>query len=281
MLRISVTKIFLWDHFFYMECVFETFGKLKNVFSIDTVILPEFLFAWLNFLTHLRWQERAQKHTNSQGWGSDSWLRTNIAYEACFSLCIFGCLLSSFYVTRLLQAHGGWNVNITTPCRTEVTLQDKLVMSTWHNAALCCCTKLALRTRSVALWANTVCDRGSLVMQAGAKQPQAGTLRVCVAMILLPTVWLILFTSLPLITEDSRCAYVLSTLLVDSSAGIVQECFRNVILWIHGLCSSRLQCMALASMNRPADWSFFPSSPSCKVQKNIVCFKQCLLLLYH
>lgn len=151
MLRISVTKIFLWDHFFYMECVFETFGKLKNVFSIDTVILPEFLFAWLNFLTHLRWQERAQKHTNSQGWGSDSWLRTNIAYEACFSLCIFGCLLSSFYVTRLLQAHGGWNVNITTPCRTEVTLQDKLVMSTWHNAALCCCTKLALRTRSVAL----------------------------------------------------------------------------------------------------------------------------------
>lgn len=170
-------------------------------------------------------------HKNTQGWGSDSWLRTNIACEACFSLCIFGGLLSSFYIVRWLQAGGGWNVNITTPCRTEVTLQEKLVMSTWHNASLCSCTRLALRIRSIHLWANMLRGRGSLVMQAGAKQSQAGTLRVCVAMTLPPTLWLALFTSLPVIIEDSRCACVLSTLLVDYSAGIVWGCFRNVMLY--------------------------------------------------
>lgn len=50
-------------------------------------------------------------------------------------------------------------------------------------------------------------------------------------MTLPPTPLLALFTSWPVTTEDSRCAYVLSMLLVDSSAGIVQEGFKNVLFY--------------------------------------------------
>lgn len=38
MLRISFKKIFLKDLLFPVECVYETFGKVKNIFSIQMAV---------------------------------------------------------------------------------------------------------------------------------------------------------------------------------------------------------------------------------------------------